>query len=133
MLPGQTIKPASLDGQAGKASPGAAQRTQAGSAGSHSFRLLLDESLRTNGGIKFSAHALRRLASRSISLLESDVKTLEAAVDRAAAKGSRDSLVLADRFAMVVNVPSRTVITAFDRQGLRENVVTNIDSAVFME
>jgi hypothetical protein len=34
---------------------------------------------------------------------------------------------------MVVNIPSRTVVTAFDQEQLRENVVTNIDSAVFVE
>lgn len=97
-----------------------------------SFRALLDETLRTAGGVKFSAHAMRRLESRGISLGTAEVSAIEGAVDRAAAKGSRDSLVLSERFAIVVNVPSRTVVTAFDQQGLSENVVTNIDSAVFV-
>lgn len=97
-----------------------------------SFRALLDETLRTSGGVKFSAHAVRRLESRGIRLGAAEVSAIEGAVDRAAAKGSRDSLVLSERFAMVVNVPSRTVVTAFDQQGLSENVVTNIDSAVFV-
>jgi flagellar operon protein len=96
------------------------------------FRQLLDESLRTSGGVKFSAHAMRRLESRGITLADSDVKAIEQAIGRAEAKGSRDSLVLAPEYAMVVNVPSRTVITMFDQQQLDENVVTNIDSAVFV-
>jgi flagellar operon protein len=51
-------------------------------------------------------------------------------VDRAAAKGSRDSLVLLDQTAMVVSVKNRTVITALGRDQARDNVFTNIDSAV---
>ena len=51
-------------------------------------------------------------------------------VDRAAAKGSRDSLVLVDQTAFVVSVRNRTVITAVDREHMREQVFTNIDSAV---
>lgn len=100
--------------------------------GQPSFRQLLDETLRTAGGVKFSAHAVKRLESRGIALGPKEVTALEDAVSRAAAKGSRDSLVLGPRYAMVVNVPSRTVITAFDQAGLSENVVTNIDSAVFV-
>jgi flagellar operon protein len=96
------------------------------------FRQLLDEQLRTTGGVKFSAHAVKRLESRGITLSQPDVAAVEDAVNRASAKGCRDSLVLAPDYALVVNVPSRTVITAFDQQQLRENVVTNIDSAVFV-
>ncbi|MBN2080662.1 flagellar protein [bacterium] len=96
------------------------------------FRQLLDETLRTAGGVKFSAHAVRRLESRGIQLSTTDVAALEAAVDRAAAKGGRDSLMLASNYAMVVNIPSRTVVTAFDQEQLQESVVTNIDSAVFV-
>jgi flagellar operon protein len=97
-----------------------------------SFRQLLDDTLRTQGGVKFSAHALKRLESRGISLSPPEVSAVEQALDRAAAKGSRDSLLLGQQFAMVVNVPSRTVITALDQQQLSENVVTNIDSAVWV-
>jgi flagellar operon protein len=97
-----------------------------------SFRELLDDSLRTNGGVKFSAHALQRLESRGIALEAGQVQALEGAVQQAADKGSRESLVLAERFALLVNVPSKTVITALDQQGLRDGVVTNIDSAVWL-
>jgi flagellar operon protein len=105
---------------------------RAGTGQEVAFRQLLDESLRTAGGVKFSAHAVRRLESRGIELAPDDVQAVELALNRAAEKGARDSLVLADRYALVINVPSRTVITAFDQEGLQENVVTNIDSAVFV-
>lgn len=122
--PGQTIIPRT---------PGAPAVPAQVAGEGLTFRQMLDDSLRTTGGVKFSAHAVRRLESRGISLQPTDVAAIENAVDRAAAKGARDSLVLGERYAMVVNVPSRTVVTAFDQQGLRENVVTNIDSAVFVQ
>ncbi|MCC7479860.1 hypothetical protein IT575_15580 [bacterium] len=96
------------------------------------FRSLLDNSLRSAGGLKFSAHALQRLESRGIRLGAQEVQALEGAVQQAASKGSRDSLVLGEKYALLVNVPSRTVVTALDQQGLREGVVTNIDSAVWL-
>jgi flagellar operon protein len=55
---------------------------------------------------------------------------LDGGLARAAAKGARDSLVLVDQTAFVVSVPNRTVITAVDREHMREQVFTNIDSAV---
>jgi flagellar operon protein len=128
VLPGQPL--ASIQPAAPKL-PGTVLLPQP-AAGQPSFRQQLDESLRTAGGVKFSAHAVKRLESRGISLKPVDVSAIEDAVARAAAKGSRDSLVLGPRYAMVVNIPSRTVITAFDQDGLNENVVTNIDSAVFV-
>jgi flagellar operon protein len=53
-------------------------------------------------------------------------------VDRAAAKGARESLVMMDDVALVVSVKNRTVITAVDRAHLKDNVFTNIDSAVIV-
>jgi len=50
---------------------------------------------------------------------------------RSGRKGSKDSLVLIDDIAFVVNVRNRTVITAVNSNELKENVFTNIDGAVF--
>ena len=49
---------------------------------------------------------------------------------RAAGKGSRDAVVLVDQTAFVVSVRNQTVITAVDREHMRDHVFTNIDSAV---
>ena len=130
LLPGQPVQPS---GGVRPQLPGETRTAAAGTTPAEvSFRQLLDESLRTTGGVKFSAHAVRRLESRGIQLSSADVSAIEEAVDRAADKGGRDSLVLSADYAMVVNIPSRTVITAFDQQQLRANVVTNIDRAVFV-
>jgi flagellar operon protein len=80
--------------------------------------------------LKFSGHAQQRLQQRGINLDETTMARLDGGVQRAAAKGSRDSLVLVDQTAFVVSVPNRTVITAVDREHMREQVFTNIDSAV---
>jgi flagellar operon protein len=135
ILPGQPLPGGGADkikgpGSKLPGSPVGAPQQQTGQ--DTAFRQLLDTQLRTEGGVKFSAHAVRRLESRGISLGPDAVAAVEDAVSRASAKGSRDSLVLSPDYALVVNVPSRTVITAFDQQQLRENVVTNIDSAVFV-
>ena len=80
--------------------------------------------------LKFSAHAQTRLQSRHISLEGGRMERLESAVKQAAGKGSKDALVLMDDLAMVVSVKNRTVVTVVDRDTLKQNVFTNIDSAV---
>jgi flagellar operon protein len=60
------------------------------------------------------------------------MKQLQEAVGRARAKGARESLVLMGELALVVSVKNNTVITAVDGANLRENVFTNIDSAVII-
>ena len=80
--------------------------------------------------IKWSAHAQARLQQRGIQLSDAQHIRLETAVDKAAAKGAKDSLVLLDDNALVVSAQNRTVITALGIHQARENVFTNIDSAV---
>jgi flagellar operon protein len=83
--------------------------------------------------VKLSKHAQERLESRDISLSETEMAKINNAVDRAEAKGSKDSLVMMDNTAFVVNVPNRTVITAMNLAGANDNVFTNIDSVVFAQ
>jgi len=80
--------------------------------------------------VNFSRHALERLQRRGIELGEQQLARLGDGVDRAAGKGSRASVVLVDGTAFVVAVPKRTVLTAVDPEHMREQVFTNIDSAV---
>ncbi|HST40070.1 MAG TPA: TIGR02530 family flagellar biosynthesis protein [Conexibacter sp.] len=81
-------------------------------------------------GVEFSRHALQRLERRGIELGEQTLARLTDGVDRAAGKGSRESVVFVDGTAFVVSVRNRTVITAVDPEHMREHVFTNIDSAV---
>ncbi len=80
--------------------------------------------------VNFSAHAQARLKSRNISMTPEMMQKLGDAISGAQSKGSRDSLVLLSDMAFIVNVPNRTVVTAMDGESVKDNVFTNIDSAV---
>lgn len=82
--------------------------------------------------LKVSKHAEARLQSRELSLDGEKWQRVLEGVDRAAAKGSKESLVMVDDIALVVSVRNRTVITAVGQDHLKENVFTNIDSAVIV-
>jgi flagellar operon protein len=80
--------------------------------------------------LKFSTHALNRIKDRSISMSDDLKGKLEKAVDTAAQKGSKESLILSDNAAFIVSVKNKTVITVLDRNQMNGNVFTNIDSTV---
>jgi flagellar operon protein len=80
--------------------------------------------------VKFSSHALQRVERRGIDMSPDTLGRLNDGVDRAAGKGARASVVFVDATAFVVSVPNRTVITAVDRDHMKQQVFTNIDSAV---
>lgn len=111
--------------------PSAAKRPAPKATGTSGFQSALDAALAVQP-LRFSKHATERLEQRQILLTPADVTRLSQAVDSAASKGSRDSLILLNRTAFVVNVPNRTVVTAVDEDHMRENVFTNIDSAVIL-
>jgi flagellar operon protein len=81
-------------------------------------------------GFRFSAHAEQRLAARGVSFDSSQLTRLEGGIDAAAAKGSKEALVLVDQVAMVVAVQNRTVVTALPHDEAGPAVFTNIDAAV---
>ncbi|HHX45596.1 MAG TPA: hypothetical protein GX714_16685 [Chloroflexi bacterium] len=85
---------------------------------------------RDTGAIQFSSHAQRRLQSRSIAFGQEELHRLEEAVDKAESKGARDSLILIDELALIVNIKNRVVITAIDKESRKDNIFTNIDSVV---
>jgi len=80
--------------------------------------------------LKFSNHAIERMHSRGISYTPETMKSIEGAVAKAAAKGSKDTLVLTGDSALIVSVKNNTVVTVMDRQAMKDNVFTNIDSTV---
>ena len=87
-----------------------------------------EDVLRQQQQLKFSKHASQRLESLS----EEQNARLEDGVEQAHAKGIKDSLVLVDSLAFIVNVPSKTVVTAMDQTETQSNIFTNIDGAVIM-
>ena len=82
--------------------------------------------------IKFSGHAQKRLEARNIQLSQDDLDRIQTAVQKAEMKGSRDSLVMMNDTAFVVNIPNKTVVTTMQVNNENENIFTNIDSVVFI-
>lgn len=97
----------------------------AGQSGTQSFQDILDQKM-----LRFSKHAEIRLQERGIELKPEQMAKIESAIDRVAAKGAKDSLLIMNDLALIVNVKSRTVVTAMDGAQLKDNIFTQIDSAV---
>ncbi len=83
-------------------------------------------------GVTFSQHALERLQSRNITFGSAELVKLNTALEKAAQKGAKESLILMNNLALVVSVTNKTVITAMDGASMKDNVFTNIDSAVIV-
>jgi len=96
------------------------------------FDTVLQNAVEKGQTLKFSAHAKERLSLRNINLSAEDLGRINDAVNKAAAKGAKQSLLVMDHQAFIVSVPNRTVITALDGNSMKENVFTNIDSAVIV-
>ncbi|WP_379151339.1 TIGR02530 family flagellar biosynthesis protein [Paenibacillus sp. sgz5001063] len=90
------------------------------------------ESVLQKNMLKFSNHAAKRLEQRGIELGRSQLDQISSAVDKAAAKGSKESLILMNDMALIVSVANRTVVTAMDGSSMKDNVFTQIDSAVII-
>ena len=85
-----------------------------------------------NSVVKFSKHATSRLNDRNIELTEKQLERLNDGTKKAGEKGIKESLVLLDELAFIVNTKSNTVITAMDQTETTENIFTNIDGAVII-
>lgn len=83
--------------------------------------------------LRFSNHAQKRLQNRNITLDQDGISRLAGAVDKAEKRGGKESLVLVDNLAFIVNVKERLVVTALDEQSRGEGVFTQIDSVVFAD
>jgi flagellar operon protein len=99
---------------------------------SSSFKETFSREMAVAKEVNFSRHAEQRLFSRGINMSEDKLLKISEAIDKAATKGSKDTLILDKDAAYVVSVPNRTVITAFSRANLQEGVFTSIDSAVIL-
>lgn len=95
-----------------------------------SFNEILMQKAQGTDTLKLSKHAAVRLNDRGIHLTGEQWERLEGGARIAGQKGIRDSLVIVDELAFIVNVPNQTIITAIDSTQTDENVFTNINGAV---
>lgn len=96
------------------------------------FSEILKQKSADTGTLKLSKHAAVRLDDRGIRLTKDQWERLEGGAIKAKQKGIRDSLVIVDDLAFIVNVPNQTVVTAMDSTQTDENVFTNINGAVIV-
>ncbi|AIQ64448.1 flagellar biosynthesis protein [Paenibacillus stellifer] len=109
--------------------PGIVARPGSSQASAKSSDVSFESMLQQNM-LKFSNHAAKRLEQRGIQLGTQQLDQINSAVEQAAAKGSKESLILMKDLAFIVNIPNRTVVTAMDGSSMKNNVFTQIDSTV---
>ncbi len=97
-----------------------------------SFQEILESTQSSSLEVRFSKHAAQRLSDRDIELTQNQKERLQAGAAKASQKGIRESLVLVDQLAFIVNIPNNTVVTAMQQNETDENVFTNIDGAVII-
>ena len=85
-----------------------------------------------SGGIRFTKHADARLMQRNIRLTDEQMTRLEEGTRKASDKGIKESLVLVDDLAFIVNTDKKMVITSIDQNSSEDNIYTNIDGAVII-
>lgn len=114
--------------------PSKAQPATAASKGtSSSSEISFAETLSQTQTVRFSNHAQKRLEARNINLTDDGISRLSNAVDKAEKRGGKESLVMVDDMAFIVNVRDRLVVTALDSKSRGEGVFTQIDSVVFAD
>ena len=98
-----------------------------------SFQEILESSrIKSTGEVRFSKNAAGRLADRNIELTSSQMERLQEGTQKAQQKGIKESLVIVDQLAFIVNIPNNTVVTAMNQSDTAENIFTNIDGAVII-
>lgn len=102
------------------------------------FSKLLDNKLEnkidapSNQGISVSQHAQKRIEQRSINLDSNEYMKLRQALQSLQTKGGKESLVVTDKAAYIMDVANKKIVTAMNKQELQDNVFTKIDSTVFV-
>ena len=96
------------------------------------FDAMLQQELQKVDELQFSKHSQERIRQRGISLTEELMADMNAAAGKARMKGAKDVVMIGKEAAFIVNVPNNMVVTAMSGEEMKENIFTNIDSAVLL-
>ena len=96
------------------------------------FADLLQKEAEKTQSVQFSKHAAQRVRERGIEMTDGLLNDLNQAVSKARDKGARDVVVIGESGAFIVNVPHNVVVTTMSGAEMKDNIFTNIDSAVLM-
>lgn len=97
------------------------------SINNNKFSTILDSKIKKK--LAFSKHADCRIKMRGINMTKSQIARLEEGVEKARRKGIKESLILIDSTAFIVNIKNNIVITAVENE---EKIFTNIDGSVII-
>lgn len=98
----------------------------------NSFEQILKQQLEQSKGLKFSKHAQERADQRGIEVTPSLMDDLQNAVDKAREKGAKELAIIGQKEAFIVNVTNGVVVTTMSSLEMKNNIFTNIDSAVII-
>lgn len=108
------------------------QHSSIGAGQGTGFGALLENALEDSREIRFSKHAAARVEQRGIEVTERLLRDLNQAVGKAREKGAKDVVVIGQQGAFIVNIPNNVVVTTMTSQEMKQNIFTNIDSAVLL-
>ena len=80
--------------------------------------------------VRFSLHAARRIKDRKLDVDNEEFVKLREGIGKLRDKGGRESLIITEKAAYIVDVDKNKVVTAVDKNNLGENVFTKIDSTL---
>lgn len=96
------------------------------------FGEVLKQRIGSQQNVQFSKHAAQRVQQRGIEMTDGLMNDLNQAIQRAREKGAKDVVVIGEKGAFIVNVPNNVVVTTMSGTEMKENIFTNIDSAVLI-
>lgn len=96
------------------------------------FNQLFQTELDKTEKLKFSNHAEKRMSERNINLSEEEITKISEGIEKAGEKGANDALVLYNDVVLIASVRNNTIITAMDKNNTDNNIITNVDSAIFI-
>lgn len=109
-----------------------ALQTKANTGNGVQFAELLQKEVNRPQSVQFSKHAALRVQQRGIEMTEGLLSDLNQAVRKAQEKGAKDVAIIGESGAFIVNVPNNVVITTMSGAEMKDNIFTNIDSAVLI-
>lgn len=104
-------------------------------SGNDEFKKLLNNQIdqtQANHGIKLSLHAAKRLNERNLQMDGDEYIKLKSAIDKLRAKGGKESLIITNKAAYIVDINNNKVVTAIDKDSISDNVFTKIDSTMIL-
>lgn len=94
------------------------------------FSEILNAKTSVKKDVNFSKHAAQRMEERNLVLNDHDMKKISDAIDLADARGIRNALIISEEITFIVHIKSRTIVTAVDKENMKDKVFTNVDGAV---